>query len=724
MRSPEPDNQTNLLLAVVLSMAVMFAWQFFFSDPRLKDEQVRRQRESQKTEQAPGSPPVAVPQPGASPGTAPAQPPSTNAREQPPVADRATALAASPRVSVETPTLRGSISLKGGRIDDLALVKHRERLDPKSPNVVLFSPLGAPGAYFAEHGWQSPGQPRQKLPDSETEWRVEAGSVLTPNSPVTLAWDNGQGLLFRRTISVDADYMFTIVQAVENKTAEAVLLGPYARIYRIGTPKIEGFFIQHEGLIGVQGDEGVKEITYKSALEPGETEFKDKSGGWIGFTDKYWASALVPPQTSPFRATLDGHPASATEKEYFWADYAAAPVTVAANSRATYESRLFAGAKQTHIIDGYEERFGIERFNKIIDWGYLYFITKPLFYLIDWLYKFLGNFGVAILAVTIIVKAAFFPLANKSYESMAKMKKLQPEMEKLRERFKDDKQRQQQELMKLYQTQKINPLAGCLPILLQIPVFFALYKVLYISIDMRHAPFFGWVQDLSAPDPTSLFNLFGLLPYDVPATLNLGFLGLQIPLLIGIWPLLMGITMWLQMQLNPPQPDPTQQMIFNWMPVLFTFLLASFPAGLVIYWTWNNILSLAQQGYILKSQGAEVALGDNLKRTFAPVSRLGIWKRIEDAGRPLAEKAGLAKPRAENKGGGSTTKSIVTPSRAMTREQALSTLGLKSGASRREIEAAYKTLIKDSDLGASGSGPPLSVEINKARDVLLRNGRA
>ena len=452
-----------------------------------------------------------------------------------------------------------------------------------------------------------------KVPTATTQWSVSAGETeLAPGKPVTLTWNNGEGQVFKRTISLDADYMFEIVDAVENTTGKSLTLFPYARLYRLGTPKIEGFFIQHEGMIGFIGEKKLQEIDYSGALEDGGgATFKDETGGWIGFTDKYWAAALVPNQSTPFTANLKAtRKRTERTKEAFQADYLLPAVTIPASGSQAVKSHLFAGAKKVNLINKYENELKIFEFNYMVDWGWFYFITKPLYQLINWFYGLIGNFGLAILAVTVVVKLAFFWFANKSYESMAKMKKLQPEMERIRDRFKDDKASQQKELMELYKKEKINPLAGCLPVLVQIPVFFALYKVLFVSIDMRHAPFFGWIQDLSAKDPTSLFNLFGLLPYSVPDFL-----------VIGIWPLLMGATMWLQMQLNPQQPDPIQQQIFNWMPVMFTFLLASFPAGLVIYWAWNNILSLAQQYIIMKRQGVDIPLFENVRRNFGAIGK-------------------------------------------------------------------------------------------------------
>lgn len=611
--SQRPDDQRNLLIAVALSMAVMLGWQVFYAGPQIKAQQEKAQREriaQQEAEKAAGGSPAATPAaPGATvPAARPAQPISAL-----PTGTRTEALAKTARVPIETPSLTGSIALKGGLIDDLVLVNYRETVDPKSPNVVLFSPLGAPAAYFAEFGWQGAVGAHVPLPDSETIWQADSGAKLTPDTPVALSWDNGQGLKFRRTIAIDAHYMLKVSDEVENATSGDVVLTPYARLYRFGTPKTSGYgTVLHEGLIGVPGDAGLQEIPYSDVLEDGGGKsFDGKTGGWLGITDKYWAAALIPDQKATYAGSFRGQRSGASPQEVFWTDYQLGVQPIAAGATHKVEGHLYAGAKQVKVIEDYEAALGIEKFELLIDWGWFYFITKPLYYVIDWLYGILGNFGLAILAVTVIVKLLFFPLANKSYESMAKMKKLQPQMEVLRERYKDDKAKQQQELMALYQKEKINPLAGCLPILVQIPVFFALYKVLFVSIDMRHAPFFGWIRDLSAADPTSIFNLFGLLPFAVPEFLH-----------IGVWPVVMGLTMWMQMQLNPPQPDPIQQQIFSWMPLLFTFLLAAFPAGLVIYWAWNNVLSIAQQWYISSKQGVEVHLVDNLRRTFAPLGRL------------------------------------------------------------------------------------------------------
>lgn len=623
MQMQHPDNQKNLLAAIVLSVGVLVLWQVLYAGPKLQEEQERQKRAAaQQTEQILPQTPGGAVTPG---GTAPV-PGGTAATPVPgaagipgaaPAMTRDTALSMTKRLPIDTPQLSGSISLQGGRIDDLVLRGYRITVDPKSANVVLFSPALAPNPYFAEHGWVPAAGATTKVPGRDTVWQADRQS-LTPTQPIVLTWDNGEGLIFRRKISVDTDFLFKVTDEVENKTGSEVRLFPYARIFREGTPPTEGFFIQHEGLIGVLGEKGLQELGYSSVVKDGGSQrFENITGGWLGFTDKYWAATLIPDQATPFTTNMAAVARrTATTKEAYQADYIPVePLVVPAGSTAAKSGALFAGAKQVKLIESYAEQTGALKFDLLIDWGWFYFITKPLWYLMDFFYRVFGNFGVAILMVTVIVKALFFPLANKSYESMAKMKKLQPEMEKLRERYKDDKQRMSQELMGLYQKEKINPLAGCLPILLQIPVFFALYKIIFISIDMRHAPFFGWIRDLSAPDPTSLFTLFGLLPIPAIESYILGHT-------IGVWAVFMGITMWLQMQLNPQQPDPMQQAIFNWMPLLFTIMLSGFASGLVIYWAWNNTLSILQQYVIMKRVGVDVPLGDNLKKQFAPLGRL------------------------------------------------------------------------------------------------------
>lgn len=610
MQSQEPDYK-NLALAFALSLAVLFAWEFFYVKPQ-QEARNRAQEQSQQVSPS-ATPGTGIKAPGATPeGAVPGASPAAAAPQT-----REEAVASSPRIPVETPSLKGSIALKGGRIDDLVLVKYHETVDPKSANVTLFSPTGSPHPYFAEYGWVAQGGSSQKVPDRDTLWTVSGPATLTPATPVSMQWDNGQGLVFKRTVSVDDNYMFTIVDTVENKGAAEVSLIPYARIRREGTPKVQGNWIMHEGLIGVIGEQGEQKSKYSTAVEDGTRTFEPAVGGWIGFTDKYWASTLIPEQKSNYRAQFQGWPErSPAEPAAYQTDYVRDAVTIAPGQTASVEAQLFAGAKEVKVLQQYQST-GVEKFDLLIDWGWFFFITKPLFYLMEAINSVVHNFGVTILILTVLVRLAFFPLANKQYASMAKMKKLQPQIEAIRERYKDDKAKLQQAQMDLYRDAKVNPIAGCLPVLLQFPVFFALYKVLYITIDMRHAPFFGWIKDLSAPDPTSLFNLFGLLPYQVPEFLH-----------IGVWPLLMGITMWLQMQLNPQQADPVQQQVFNWMPVIFTFMLAAFPAGLVIYWAWSNTLSLAQQSYIMKKQGAEIHLAANLKSKFGALAtareRLGI----------------------------------------------------------------------------------------------------
>jgi YidC/Oxa1 family membrane protein insertase len=599
------DNK-NTILAIALSAVVLIAWQFFYAAPQEKARQEKLQAEQQKQQQAqqqPGKPAAAPAQPG------PAQPPGQAPQSPAAVAaNRDAALKTSPRVAIATESLQGSIALKGGRIDDLALVKFRETVDPKSPPIVLLSPSGGPAPFYAEFGWTNAVGGTVKVPASDTEWKQVGSGALADGHPVTLAYDNGQGIEFRRTIKVDSKYLFTIKDEVVNKSANPVSLYPYALISRHGTPPTLGYYILHEGIVGVLGDQSLQEYTYKKIEEKKKVDF-DITNGWLGFTDKYFAAALLPDT----KAHLKAHFVSGdigTQKTY-QTDYLLDGVTVAPGATGSADARLFAGAKEVAVINAYEQQLNLNRFDLMIDWGWFYFITKPLFVVIDYFYHLVGNFGLAILIVTVLIKAAFFPLANKSYASMAKMKAVQPQMAALRARYPDDKAKQQQELMALYKKEKINPLAGCLPIAIQIPVFFSLYKVLFVTIEMRHAPFFGWIHDLSAPDPTNIFNLFGLIPFDPTIVPVIGSF-----LHVGAWGVIMGITMWVQMKLNPAPPDPTQQMIFNWMPLIFTFMLASFPAGLVIYWAWNNTLSVLQQSVIMRKHGAKIELFDNIKAVF------------------------------------------------------------------------------------------------------------
>jgi YidC/Oxa1 family membrane protein insertase len=601
------DNK-NTILAIVLSALVLIVWQFFFAMPQEKARQEKLQAEqlAQKQQVQPSQPGHPAQAPGQ---IGPAQPAGQGAQPSASVAaNRDAALAMSRRVPIATDSLQGSIALKGARIDDLAFVKFRETVDPKSPPIVLLSPSGSPDPFYAEFGWTNAAGANLKVPTSDTVWTQTGTGTLTISHPVTLSYDNGEGLEFRRTFAIDDKYLFTIKDEVMNKSERPVSLFPFALISRHGTPQTLGYYILHEGLIGKFGDEGSQEITYKKIEEKKVITF-NATNAWLGITDKYWAAVLLPKTDAHVIANFRADKLGA--RETYQTDYLLDARTIAPGATASADARLFAGAKEVRVVNDYENKLNLNHFDLLIDWGWFYFITKPLFFVIDYIYRLVGNFGVAILIVTVLIKAAFFPLANKSYASMAKMKAVQPQMAALRERYPDDKAKQQQELMALYKKEKINPLAGCLPIAIQIPVFFSLYKVLFVTIEMRHAPFFGWIRDLSAPDPTNLFNLFGLIAFDPTIVPMVGHF-----LHLGAWPLIMGVTMWAQMKLNPTPPDPTQAMIFNWMPVIFTFMLASFPAGLVIYWAWNNTLSVIQQSVIMRKHGAKIELFDNIKALF------------------------------------------------------------------------------------------------------------
>jgi YidC/Oxa1 family membrane protein insertase len=610
-------DQKNTLIAIGLSALVLIVWQFFFGLPQMEKQRQAQQPPAQ-TQPVPAPTPDGRPQaPGTTtqvPSTAPQAPGQQPAAVPGQPLTRQQALQASPRITVDTPQMRGSVALKGGRIDDLSLVQYRETVDPKSPAIVLLAPSGSPAPFYAEFGWVAGAGDPVKTPGPDTLWRQEGAGTLGIGRPITLTWDNGEGVTFRRTIAVDDKYLFTVRDEVANRGAEAITLHPYALISRHGTPKTEGFFILHEGLIGVLNDK-LEEVTY-SDIEKKKSIGYDTKNGWLGITDKYWAATLLPDTSAQLKARFMSGAIGATKT--YQTDYLLDPQTIAPGATGGANARLFAGAKEVAVVDGYEKQLGLNKFELLIDWGWFHFITKPMFLLIDFFFRYFGNFGVAILVVTVIIKIVFFPLANKSYASMAKMKAVQPEMMAIRDRYADDKVKQQQALMELYKKEKINPLAGCLPILIQVPVFFALYKVLFVTIEMRHAPFFGWIKDLSAPDPTNLFNLFGLIPFDPTVLPVLG------PFLhVGVWPIIMGITMWVQMKMNPQPPDPTQKMIFDWMPLIFTFMLATFSAGLVIYWAWNNTLSVLQQGAIMHKHGAKIELFDNVKAMFAKDKKAG-----------------------------------------------------------------------------------------------------
>jgi YidC/Oxa1 family membrane protein insertase len=611
------SDQKNMFLAIGLSLLVILGWQYFIGGPQLERqrEEAKLRQQQQQQQQAQQAAPGTIPQPGATTQPGATQQPGAAAPAVPgqptipgQIYNREAVLAASPRVKIETPTIQGSVSLRGGRIDDVSLIKYRETVDPKSPAIVLLAPSGSPHPFYAQFGWTNAAGSKVKIPDDTTIWTQAGSGALGVGKPITLTWDNGEGLEFRRMIAVDENYLFTVEDNVINRGSEPLTLYPYALISRHGKPEILGYYILHEGLIGVMGDKGLQEVSYSSIESDKQLAF-NVTNAWLGITDKYWAATLLPETDAKLQATFSAR--DHNNRKVYQTDYLLDPVTIAAGGTGSAKARLFAGAKEVALIDNYDTTLKLNRFELLIDWGWFYFITKPLFWMLDFFFRYFGNFGVAILAVTVIIKIVFFPLANKSYASMAKMKTVQPQMMELRERYKDDKVKQQQALMELYKQEKINPLAGCLPILVQIPVFFALYKVLFITIEMRHAPFFGWIKDLAAPDPTTIFNLFGLIPWN-PASVPV----IGVYLMIGIWPIIMGITMFFQMKLNPSPPDPTQKMIFDWMPLLFTIMLASFPAGLVIYWAWNNTLSVLQQSYIMKKHGAKIELWDNLAELF------------------------------------------------------------------------------------------------------------
>jgi len=575
-------DQKNLLIAIVLSVAILFGFQYVFEKflPHPPPAPPKPATETSAAHPAGNAPAGARPEAG---NAAPA--PLAETREQ--------AEADQPRIKIDTPRLHGSIALTGARIDDLTLADYHETVNPKSPEVVLLWPTGTKDPYFAAFGWIDPAG-GIKLPDARSKWTA-SGGALTPEHPLTLTWDNDAGLLFTRTISIDQNYMFTVADSVKNTGSAPLSLLPYGLISRTGTPPVSGYYILFEGPIGFL-DGGLQEVKYTSITSQKPAEYDDSHGGWLGFTDKYWQTVLVPPQDTTINAKFRRTVEDGVDR--YQADYTGAPITIPAGGTGSASTRFFAGAKEVGLLDKYTDS-GIPRFDRSIDFGWFYFLTKPIFLVLVFFHSLLGNFGLAILLLTFLIKLAFFPLANKSYSAMSKMKLLQPEVQKAREKYPDDKAKQQQEIMAMYKKVGANPLAGCLPIVIQIPVFFSLYKVLFVTIEMRHAPFFGWIHDLSAPDPTSFANLFGLLPFN-PATVPvIGHF-----LMIGAWPLIMGVTMFLQQKLNPQPVDPVQAKMFMALPVVFTYMLSAFPAGLVIYWSWNNLLSIAQQWAIMHRQGA------------------------------------------------------------------------------------------------------------------------
>lgn len=492
--------------------------------------------------------------------------------------ERADVLNTSKRIPINTPELRGSINLKGGNIDDMALINYRETPDPTSKEIVLLSPHQSKAAYFCELGWIGPG-----ISPLNIEWQAQ-GDSLTPSSPIILTYVTESGLKFERRFTVDDQFMIQVKDTVINTGSATVTLKPYAQIVREGGQQTSGYYILHEGPIGVLNNK-LQEINYQKLTDKGPVE-ESSTGGWIGITDKYWLSALIPPQDMPFHSWFKGE--MHDNEPIYTSGFSGSSFEVQPGKSVDYTYHIFVGAKKLRLLDQYEERLGFQKFDLAVDFGWFYFLTKPLFYLLEFLNKLFGNLGIAILILTILFKLAMYPLASKSFRSMAKMKKIQPKIEYLKEKYPNDKVKVQQEMMEIYRKENINPLSGCLPLLVQAPIFFCLYKVLFVTIEMRHAPFLWWIKDLSAPDPTNIFTLFGIIPWSLPAFFH-----------VGLWPVVMGLTMFLQQQLNPQPTDPAQAKAFLFMPIILTFLLAQFPAGLVIYWAWMNILGILQQSVML-----------------------------------------------------------------------------------------------------------------------------
>ncbi|MBW0175864.1 MAG: membrane protein insertase YidC [Candidatus Fonsibacter sp.] len=553
----------NVIIAVILSTAILIGWSMYFENP---DEAQRKRLEIQgKTETQTNIQKPETPQ------TTKANPTKAISRGE--------ALKEGDRVSIENSNLAGSISLRGAIIDDIVLKNYRETLDKNSKPIVVLSPKKSDEGYFVESGWATT-KSDIKVPDNNSIWQIKDGKKLTPSSPITLEWNNREGIIFSKKIEVDNKYLFKITETIRNEKNKTIELFHYSQITKNTKPTTENFYILHEGLIGVV-DKNLKEETY-STIEKEKKTYAGKSG-WFGITDKYWMSAIIPESGKSFKGEY-------SFANSYKANFIISEPTIANPQKSTSATlKIFIGAKEVYPIDNYTEIEKIDRFDLSIDWGWFYFITKPLFFVIDYIFKIVGNFGLAIIILTLIVRILFFPLNNYSFKSMAKMKVLQPETLRIKELYKDDVKRTQQEMMALYKREKVNPLSGCLPILIQIPIFFAVYKMLFVTLEMRHAPFFGWIKDLSAADPTTIFNLFGLIPWNPPSFL-----------MIGVWPILMGITMYFQMKLNPTPPDPIQAKIFAFFPLIMTVMLATFPSGLVVYWTVSNVLTMAQQYYIMK----------------------------------------------------------------------------------------------------------------------------
>ena len=559
------DNK-NVFVAIALSMSVLLFWGAFFETPKNQIEKKTNNQIQEKTKNS------------ITPSTN--QTPSINQLIVEKKVSRDESINNSDRIRIENENIIGSISLEGGLIDDISFKNHKQKVQG-SENIEFLNPAQTENGFYVESGWASIGSVI-KVPTKNSKWKVEGNKVLTDKSPVILKWNNNEGVIFKKKIELDEKYLFKISQEIQNNSSQSVELYPYAQITRNKVPDdIQNFYISHEGFIGVFDDE-LKEDDYDD-IEDNKI-VRETNEGWLGITDKYWMTVLVPEVGKNFKSTYQYN-------DSFKANYIInEPVKINTNSSGVNSLRLFVAAKEVETIDAYAENQNIKKLDLVIDWGWFYFFTKPLFFVIDYLFKFSGNFGFAIVLITLAIRALFFPLANFSFRSMAKMKAVTPEMQRLKELHKDDKVKLQQEMMALYRKEKINPASGCLPVLIQIPFFFAIYKMLFISLEMRHQPFFGWIKDLSAADPTSIFNLFGLIPWDPPSFM-----------IIGIWPILMGASMWVQQKLNPAPADPIQAKIFAFFPLFLTIILASFPSGLVVYWTVNNILTIAQQWVINKN---------------------------------------------------------------------------------------------------------------------------
>ncbi|NVJ98801.1 MAG: membrane protein insertase YidC [Alphaproteobacteria bacterium] len=565
------DNK-NFLLFVAISMAILFGYNFFYLQPKQEAYQ------AYLDEQAALAPQEET--------VAPREAAPIDVERAETAAQQSPALEDAGSVAISNPELEGSLSLRGARFDDILLVNHKVSMEEGADKVRLLSPMANPDAYYVRFGWTASGQNAGFVPTASSAWTAD-NDALAPGQPTTLAWDNGDGVRYLMKVELDDKFMFTVTQTVINSTDEPLQMAPYGMISRKGEPKTDGLYILHEGPLGVfEGT--LKEATYKDLADDGNFEVSS-TGGWMGITDKFWMTTLIPDQ----QAELSNARMMKTNTGYR-VDYVQNWQSVPAGGTLETTNRFYAGAKIVNTIEDYQAQYDITLFDRAIDWGWLWFFTKPIFAGLHWLFGLTGNYGIAILAMTVILKLLLFPLANKSYVSMSHMKDAQPKIKKLQERYKDDKQKLQQEMMALYQKEKINPMAGCLPMIPQIFIFFALYKTLYVTIEMRHQPFFGWITDLSAPDPLTPVNLFGLIPWDPPQMIA-----------IGVLPILMGVTMWLQQKLNPQTTmDPTQQKVMSFLPIIFTFVMAGFSAGLVLYWTWNNLLSIAQQSFIMKREHA------------------------------------------------------------------------------------------------------------------------